>query len=45
MYLGALWVLSGMESFTFGSIAGVTAKGFVLLGVSPSDREGVRTFE
>lgn len=33
VYLASLWVLGGMEYFEFGIFAGITATGFILLGL------------
>lgn len=45
LYLGSLWVLGGMEYFAFGSVAGITATGFILLGLYLFYREERRTVE
>lgn len=42
IYLGVVWMLSGMEHFAFGITAGITATGFVLLGLYLFYREEAR---
>jgi len=43
VYLGSLWLLGGMEYFAFGTVAGLTATSFILLGLYLFYREEVRT--
>lgn len=42
VYLGALWMLGGMEYFALGVIAGITATSFILLGLYLFYREEAR---
>lgn len=42
VYLGALWMLGGMEYFAFGVIAEITATSFILFGLYLFYREEVQ---